>query len=762
MSTPDSGTSSTGQYVTTRATFDPSPAIQHPPQLFTWGPNPQEHAFRAPPFPFAYTQNQQGGGWLSQPQFQGGERQFDLSTPIPVQGVEGINWWPSESTGAIGQSSGPVYTGQQVDPPTRLPEASFPFYYQISHPAEQFSPQSAPGDLGPRQTFISYYPPAYRPRHRRAMTLTGTKRKATSESSSITSTAASNVDEITPTNPRKVARSLSLSAPGLQTTAVSGDASGLGQPPLESSSTSAAGSQQGAKTSETRPHGAGGGEFTAPIVSVAVGDRRSIVEAPESSGTILPAGRVFPIQIGSDLFRLSGASISSDAPSYFSTFFRDQIRNQQKSGDELKTLYIDRDPITFKDISLHLQGYYVTPRNAEHFVRLFADAQFYSLPRLTQQLFKSEIFIRIGEREFQIPRDIFSSPGDSPNYFTLGFAHFFTTPSNSFPGLDNQMLLRPPPIQPPLIASRSGDIFADLIRLLQGYPLNIKDEKHRAELLRDARYFHLKGLEQRLIPHNISYNSSTGETEIVVSLEDIRQSGISIKPARAYATATSDSKGKQATLEPDVAQKHGIISYARPFTGDKPHTLILETSSLEPVRIKFFENGSDPWAATFCGQTLSKMISLFSIIGNKAGSTAAQPAAEDTRPSSISQSGASDSAVKVHFDEETCLELNEEEFVTVPGGEEGQPAGNTRWRRKKARLSEAGTAEDELVASGFDRDGRPENGSDWIVRRAQWRLHVHPAAAFRGGVRVVLHAVMLDAFTSQAERNRNRGFLPTL
>jgi hypothetical protein len=34
--------------------------------------------------------------------------------------------------------------------------------------------------------------------------------------------------------------------------------------------------------------------------------------AETSGGDFLPAGKVFPIQIGSELFRLSGASISSD------------------------------------------------------------------------------------------------------------------------------------------------------------------------------------------------------------------------------------------------------------------------------------------------------------------------------------------------------------------------------------------------------------------------------------------------------------------
>lgn len=61
--------------------------------------------------------------------------------------------------------------------------------------------------------------------------------------------------------------------------------------------------------------------------------------------SILPPEKVFPIQIGSELFRLSGASISSDgqcgfttidrrltlaAPSYFTQFFEEQIRQNEE------------------------------------------------------------------------------------------------------------------------------------------------------------------------------------------------------------------------------------------------------------------------------------------------------------------------------------------------------------------------------------------------------------------------------------------------
>ena len=69
---------------------------------------------------------------------------------------------------------------------------------------------------------------------------------------------------------------------------------------------------------------------------------------------------------------------SSRAPSYFSHFFGEQLHHNTGRAGDLRTLYIDRDPDTFREIALHLQGYYVTPRDGEHFVKLFADAQFYS------------------------------------------------------------------------------------------------------------------------------------------------------------------------------------------------------------------------------------------------------------------------------------------------------------------------------------------------------------------------------------------------
>ena len=81
------------------------------------------------------------------------------------------------------------------------------------------------------------------------------------------------------------------------------------------------------------------------------------------------------------------------APSYFSQFFQDQLKGHRGAGDissssnsssaaidasSVRTLYIDRDPATFCDISLHLQGYHIEPRDGSHFVKLLVDAQFFS------------------------------------------------------------------------------------------------------------------------------------------------------------------------------------------------------------------------------------------------------------------------------------------------------------------------------------------------------------------------------------------------
>jgi hypothetical protein len=478
----------------------------------------------------------------------------------------------------------------------------------------------------------------------------------------------------------------------------------------------------------------------------------------------------------------------------------------------VRTLYIDRDPDTFRDIALHLQGYHTTPRDGEHFVKLFADSQFYScksptpgyhnscmltitVPRLTKQLFKTDIFVRIGGTPLQIPRNLFSAPGDSPNYFSLGFAQFFSTPSEVFPGLDRNALLRPPSISPPSVPSRNGETFGELIQLLQGYNIEIRNDAHRSRLLRDARYFHLKGLEQKLIPCEISYNLKRQQSEILVRLEDIRQSGISFSADKVSSDAESGSVsgGQSAIVSPGPAPvskaaspapstaissavlRAGYVSYARPYTDDHAHSniLIVEISTTEST--KLYLPSSAPKAssseslevnlrATFHNSTLARITSLFSVIASKMGLPATQPlglmylqsgGGVAAQPVSPANSGVSERRVRVRLDTDCALEID------------GSPA-ELAVHEVTDRIGISRVTGEWLWGGGGpnhepteSRTDDPEPEVEWTIKRAHWRIRVEPIESDSDGKRmqVILCGVKIEAFTVERTRNSARGFL---
>ncbi|PMD45993.1 hypothetical protein L207DRAFT_540711 [Hyaloscypha variabilis F] len=506
--------------------------------------------------------------------------------------------------------------------------------------------------------------------------------------------------------------------------------------------------------------------------------REEGVTAPRKWNTdiphILPHERVFPIQIGSELFRLSGASISSDAPSYFSQFFQCQLKQAEENGDDsnsIRTLYIDRDPVTFKDISLHLQGYHVMPRDGSHFVKLFADAQFYSLPRLISQLYEESIFISIGQRDFQIPRELFSDPGNSPNYFSLGFAVFFSTPTAVFPGLNREGLLRPPSIMPPSVPNRSADIFAEILHLLRGYPLHIKNEDHRAELLRDCRYFHLKGLEQKLIRHSITFNLTRNRHEITLRLDDVRQSGISVVSDPSTPPPPEMSTASTPSFSPPPVS--GWVNYARPFVDDRAYELVLEIGDectrlhLSSMRCEFFGDGK------------TRISRLFEVIATKLNLPTSQPLGLLMKKGGASSQPASPGNTPISEDWVRCV-LGEESFVLLDGrewrreerererdresfsgnrsvatsGDEGDsgllhPLQPSR-KRRRTEISSAGGMSGSVVG---------EERESWVVKTGQWRLRVQHARNGKGGIECVLVAVKIDAVSAEIGRNMQRGFL---
>ncbi|CBF89110.1 hypothetical protein AN0624.2 [Aspergillus nidulans FGSC A4] len=396
----------------------------------------------------------------------------------------------------------------------------------------------------------------------------------------------------------------------------------------------------------------------------------------------LPPEKVFSIQIGTKLFRLSGASIASD-------------------------------------------GYHCLPKDGAEFVKLFADAQFYSLPRLMSQLFESQIIIQIGDRHFQISRDIFSGPGDSPNFFTLGFGAFFASPAEVFPGLDRRGLLRPPAIVPPSVPNRSGDVFAQLVHLLQGYPLHVESEAQRAELLRDCRYFHLRGLEQKLIPHHITFNPLRRRSEIVIRLEDVRRSGIRIE-------APSPSPGSREGGS-------GVsVQYARPFADDSPHDLILEIGGENTVI------DLATMRPTFLNSTQARVSSLLQVILD--------------RKNSQDRSSSSAVAVTAHS---ICAQIDEETDLTIDGA---QQASNHQYHipdpasagpaPKRRRVKVEGPE----AASQYEEQDGSSNGF-WVVRNGQWRISIRPGASSGDEVQFAFVGVKLDVYTRERVRNRKQAFL---
>jgi hypothetical protein len=320
------------------------------------------------------------------------------------------------------------------------------------------------------------------------------------------------------------------------------------------------------------------------------------------------------------------------------------------------------------------------------------------------QLFESECFIQIGDRHFQIPRDIFSSPGDTPNFFTLGFAAFFASPSEVFPGLDRQGLLRPPAIIPPSVPNRSADVFDELLHLLRGYPLHIRNEDHRAALLRDCRYFHLRGLEQKLIPYQITTNPFSQRSEIVIRLEDVRPSGI--QSAQDVASGTVPAEG--------------MVTYKRPFVDEDAADLVVEIGDESSVIHR------ESMRADFIGLTKKRIASLVQTVGKKMNLPDSHPPLGQI-------------PIKIRVDRETDL--------TVDGDQDPQ------------HLTMGSNIETGVQGAPPAKRLRSDSKADgpWVVRTGQWRLQVQVGPA--GMHEVILVAVKLDVYTSAQVRNRSRTFL---
>lgn len=298
---------------------------------------------------------------------------------------------------------------------------------------------------------------------------------------------------------------------------------------------------------------------------------------------ILPHDRMYNIQIGTKLFKISGASLSSDGPSYFTNYFikkdsenkcnhgnknNNNNNNSNTSNDNTNSqstessrhsshhgspasttslssmtvsatprgfhtsnfrqskdiLFIDRSPDIFELIYKHLQGYFINIKDEVEYTMLISDAVYYNLPRLKTLLKKTEYFYtKVGEKSFKFPKDFLRRSGDTQNYFQITSESLYIDVENLILA---KKLLRPPPHSYSYVP-RSPDYFDMILKLLSGANLHLNDEL-RESLIRECKFYRFLNLEQRLIKCKIAYNPMTHGEEICLNLDKIVKRGLII------------------------------------------------------------------------------------------------------------------------------------------------------------------------------------------------------------------------------------------
>lgn len=142
------------------------------------------------------------------------------------------------------------------------------------------------------------------------------------------------------------------------------------------------------------------------------------IQNSENENIYLPTDTVYQIKVGQTLFQVTGSSLNSDAPNFFTRYF---------SGNSAKDpLFIDRDADIFQLILKHLQGYFLDIKDEYQYTMLFTDTIFYDLPRLRTTLRESEYyFTNVGGESFKIHKNLFKRDGDSQNYFQVVLDLFY-------------------------------------------------------------------------------------------------------------------------------------------------------------------------------------------------------------------------------------------------------------------------------------------------------------------------------------------------
>jgi hypothetical protein len=243
--------------------------------------------------------------------------------------------------------------------------------------------------------------------------------------------------------------------------------------------------------------------------------------------------------------------------------------------------------------------------------------------------------------------------------------------------------------------------------LLKGYEVEVRSEEHRKMLVRDARYYCFRGVEQGLVRCRVSsfLDPASGGTreEIEIGLEDVKLSGISFVEG-----VGEDEVGKEGVS--------GEVHYARPYVDDVGRRLVLEIGGDSVVMVVMDCDGSSGHVK-FWGKTAAKMKRLVGIVGTRTGLSLPDSEGSQGVPFGV-----------------RC-EIGNQADVVVDG--------------KSWNVGDDCLSRDAMVL------GQGESG--WMVKKSQWRVKV--AACEDGKLEVNLEAVKIEACSSERARNEDVGFL---
>lgn len=318
----------------------------------------------------------------------------------------------------------------------------------------------------------------------------------------------------------------------------------------------------------------------------------------ETIPELLPNNEVFRIKIGQKLFEISGATLNSDAPNFFTQFFNMHDKNT--------ILFIDRSEEVFIIIYRHLQGYFPEIKDEVDFSSLFTDALYFQLPKLVKIIKEYDYhFANIGDVSFKVPKSLFHEEGNRLNYFEMISRTFY----EEIEKWESHKKSVFPPSLPPSYIARPPEFFRDILSLLGGAELELS-ERRTASLIKECRYYRFNRLEQELVKAKIIYNPLTNCQEICIALNDVSKNGVTIerlatpytesqplavgncpnenvgeKTATGIDKTETDLGGNDDSEPPTKKVKHSIerhwsmLKYRRPYIDTVSQDLIFQLHS---------------------------------------------------------------------------------------------------------------------------------------------------------------------------------------